>query len=79
MDGSLTVRAYTVPGKKLPDFLVRRPAEKQLFRRIPADALLAYAWTYEGGKKTRKAFSEWLKEEMKTEGTPTSELSPCSE
>jgi hypothetical protein len=70
VDGSLTVRAYTAPGKKLPDFLVRRPAEKALFRHIPADAVLAYGLTYEGGKHTRKSFVEWLKEETKANGTP---------
>lgn len=70
VDGSLTVRAYTAAGKKLPGFLVRRPAEKRLFRRVPAGALLAYAWTYEGGRQTRKGLSDWLKEEMKNGGTP---------
>jgi hypothetical protein len=64
-DGSLNVRVYAADGKKLPEFMVRKPAAKRFLSRVPGDAALVAAWSYDGSKNARKSLSGWLKEEVK--------------
>ncbi|MBI4617247.1 MAG: hypothetical protein HY720_26780 [Planctomycetes bacterium] len=61
-DGRLVVEVRAAKGKKIPAFLVRDSEKKKLLERIPASAPLAVVAGYEGGKETRRSFSEWLKE-----------------
>jgi hypothetical protein len=63
VDGSFSVLAYTGAGQTFPDFLVRPATTKKLTTRIPADAAFTFACGYDGGKKTRKGFVDWLQEE----------------
>lgn len=68
--GSLTLRLYTVEGKTLPEFLVRKSRSKELFKHIPASAPLVYDVSYDGGKKTRQSFKDWFEKEVPKELVP---------
>ena len=72
VDGSFSVLAYTQPGQEFPEFLVRPVTAKKLPARIPADAFFTVACGYDGGKKTRKGFVDWMHEEAKRGGVDSS-------
>ena len=67
-DGSFSVLAYTQPGQQFPEFLVRPAVVKKLPARIPADAAFTAACGYDGGKKTRRGFVDWLQDEASRGG-----------
>lgn len=68
VDGVLSVVVYTNAGQEFPEFLVRTPTVKKLPGRIPADAVFTHICGYDGGKKTRKGFVDWLKDETQRGG-----------